>query len=147
MPNARATGRRPQAREVETRTDGPVEGTLASIAYRHLQDEPRFEWIREFDVDPQRQRDHVSNDEISPMARILLDQDVISHEAEADDRLPDLSTCRPRMLSRRWCCASKTRSRPKSSFGALLTHESFDFVRSLDRNVRDELRDTGVRPR
>lgn len=38
--------------EIETRTDGPAEGTLAAIAYRCLQDEARFSWIREFEVGP-----------------------------------------------------------------------------------------------
>ena len=77
--------------EVETRTDGPENGTLAAIAYRHLEKEPQFEWIRAFDVDPSATGRSVSSSEIVQWHRTLLDQDVISNEDEANRRLPELS--------------------------------------------------------
>jgi very-short-patch-repair endonuclease/DNA polymerase III delta prime subunit len=127
--------------EIETRTDGPVEGTLASIAYRNLQDESRFEWIREFDVDPRGDGVTVSDDEINRWRSILLDRDVITHEAEAVNLLPSPANVPTSDAFTAMVLREQQATAVKEQFGALLTHQSFDFVRSLDPTLRNELRD------
>jgi hypothetical protein len=122
--------------EIETRSDGPVEGTLASIAYRNLQDEPQFEWIREFDVDPQNSGNTVSNNEINRWRAILLDHDVIDHEAEAVYRLPSLTVVPTSDAFTAMVLREQQAVSAREQFGALLTHESFDFVRSLEPALR-----------
>ncbi|WP_433703440.1 AAA domain-containing protein [Prescottella equi] len=126
--------------ETQTRTDGPVEGTLAAIAYRSLQDELQFAWIREFDVDPTNCADTLSNVEINRWRTILLDRDVSDHQAEAAKPLPSLtvvptSDALTTMVHREQQAVSA-----REQFGSLLSHESFDFVRSLDPVIRNELR-------
>ncbi|AEV71527.1 IstB-like ATP binding protein [Mycolicibacterium rhodesiae NBB3] len=127
--------------EIETRTDGPVEGTLASIAYRVLQDESRFDWIREFDVDPLGSGITVSNAEVNRWRAILLDQDVAANEAEAANRLPSLDVVPSSDAFTAIVLRERQAVWAKEQFGALLMHESFDFVRSLDPALRHELRE------
>jgi very-short-patch-repair endonuclease len=126
--------------EVETRTDGPEIGTLAAIAYRHLEEEPQFEWIRAFDVDPNASGRSVSSSEIVHWQRTLLDQDVISNEDEANRRLPELSkVVSPQGLAA-LVAAEQDATADKGRFQSLLTHDSFEFVRSLASDIREELR-------
>jgi len=126
--------------EIETRTDGPEEGTLAAIAYRHLMDAPQFEWIREYDVDPHGRGGSVSNDEIRRWREILLDEDIIKHEAEALGRLPALAITPTSDAFTTMVLRERQANANRDRYGALLTHESFDFVRSLDTALRDQLR-------
>jgi AAA domain len=125
--------------EIETRTDGPGEGTLASIAYTNLQDEPRFAWIREYEVDPRGIETTVSTDEINRWRDILLDRDVIDHEAEALDRLPSLTVVPTSDQFTAMVLREQHAHSAKAQFGDLLTHDSFDFVQSLDPVLRSEL--------
>lgn len=126
--------------EVERRSDGPEEDTLAAIAYRHLQQEPQYSWIREFEIDPNNEGTSVSSGEILWWRDVQLNADVADNEAEATRRLPALaSVVEPRefatlVANEQQAIAHKTR------FDNLLSHESFDFVRSLPPNVREELR-------
>ena len=126
--------------EVETRTDGPENGTLAAIAYRHLEEEPQFEWIRAFDVDPNGTGRSVSSSEIVQWHRALLDQDVISNEDEANRRLPELSKVVSPQDFATLVAAERDAIAIKARFQSLLTHDSFEFVRSLASNIREELR-------
>ncbi len=126
--------------EVEARNDGPVAGTLAAIAYEHLQDAQTYEWIREFEVDPSRFGTSVSTSEISRWRSFLLDRDLIDNEGEANRRLPALSTLPTptqfaELLEREQQAIDR-----KGSFDSLLTHESFEFVQSLSPELREELR-------
>ena len=126
--------------EVETRSDGPENGTLAAIAYRHLEEEPQFEWIRAFDVDPSATGRSVSSSEIVQWHRTLLDQDVISNEDEANRRLPELSKVVSPQDFAALIAAEQDATANKRRFQSLLTHDSFEFVRSLASDVREELR-------
>ena len=126
--------------EVETRTDGPENGTLGAIAYRHLEEEPQFEWIRAFDVDPSATGRSVSSSEIVQWHRVLLDQDVISNEDEANRRLPELSKVVSPQDFAALVAAEQDAIANKGRFQRLLTHDSFEFVCSLASNVREELR-------
>lgn len=128
-----------RALEIETRTDGPVEGTLASVAYRNLQDEPRFEWIRAYDVDPGGTGTTVTTEEVTRWRGILQNQDVIEHEAEAVNRLPGLNLAPTSDAFTAMVLRERKAVAAKQQFGALLTHESFDFVRSLPPALRHEL--------
>lgn len=125
--------------EVETRTDGPEEGTLASIAYRNLQDEPRFEWIRDYEVDPHGLGTTVSTAEINRWRAILLDRNVIEREAEAINQLPPLHLVPTSDTFTAMVLREQQAVSAKEQFGALLAHESFDFVRSLHPALRQEL--------
>lgn len=125
--------------EVETREHGTNSGTLAAIAYQNLQDQSRFDWIGEFGIDTDLGR-AVRTDDIMRWRRILLDQDVRSHETEAGGRLPDLSVvATPQAFADLVAAEQQSRDR-KDGYRSLLQHESFDFVRSLSPAVRDELR-------
>ncbi|MGV0836886.1 AAA domain-containing protein [Mycolicibacterium thermoresistibile] len=126
--------------EVETRTDGPEQGTLAAIAYRHLEHESQFSWIREFEVDPTNQRTSVSSDEIMRWRSVLLNQDVADNEAEATLRLPVIESLVPPQDFATLVAAEQKAHTNRERFENLLSHQSFDFVRSLAPNVRDELR-------
>ncbi|MGH3523543.1 MAG: AAA domain-containing protein, partial [Mycobacterium sp.] len=110
--------------EVETRDDGPDSGTLAAIAYRHLQQEPQFEWIREYEVDPDRTGQTVSSDEILRWRSTLLNQDVIDNEAEAQRRLPDLSTLMAPQKLADLVAAEHRAIDSKDGSGSLLTDNS-----------------------
>jgi very-short-patch-repair endonuclease len=126
--------------EVETRADGPENGTLAAIAYRHLEEEPQFEWIRAFDIDPGATGRSVSSSEIVQWHRALLDQDVISNEDEANRRLPELSKVVSPQDFAALVAAEQDAIADKRRFQSLLTDDSFEFVRSLASNVREVLR-------
>ncbi|WP_082754120.1 AAA domain-containing protein [Mycobacterium sp. NAZ190054] len=126
--------------EVEARTDGPEEGTLAAIAYRHLQQESQFSWIREFAVDPNGEGASVSSEEIVWWRDVLLNEDVMGNETEATRRLPALdSVVQPQEFAA-LVAAERQAIAEKERFDNLLSHQSFDFVRSLAPNVREELR-------
>lgn len=127
--------------EVEQRTDGPAQGTLAAIAYQHLQDESNYEWIRQFEVDPDGAGSSVSTADIQTWHRLLLDEDVAANEAEATLSLPaiDLLTA-PHDLATQVVSERETGAR-KDAFGELLDHDSFAFVHSLNPQLRNELRE------
>ncbi|WP_307857471.1 AAA domain-containing protein [Mycobacterium sp. SM1] len=126
--------------EVEPRSDGPEEGTLAAIAYRNLQQEPRFAWICEFEVDPNDEGTSVSSDEIVWWRNVLLNRDVAENETEATRRLPALeSVVQPHDFAALVAAEQQAIAR-KERYSNLLSHQSFEFVRSLASKVRDELR-------
>ncbi|MGH2959126.1 MAG: AAA domain-containing protein, partial [Solirubrobacterales bacterium] len=127
--------------EVEHRTDGPGQGTLAAIAYDHLQHEAQYEWIRQFDVDPAGIGTSVSADDIQLWRAILLNDDVADNEAEATRALPDTASLPTPQDLATLVTAEKQASVRKDGYGDLLTHESFEFVRSLTTDVRAELRE------
>lgn len=126
--------------EVEKRTDGPEEGTLAAIAYRHLQDKDQFDWIREFDVDPQRRGVTISNFEMRRWREILRNQDVIDNETEATNQLPALDLVPTSDSFTTLVLNERQAKAHKDQYAELLSHESFDFVRSLDHGLREQLR-------
>jgi very-short-patch-repair endonuclease len=125
--------------EVEPRDDGPEHGTLAAIAYRHLQDEPRFEWIRDFDI-TSAQTPQITAEDILSWRNALLDDDLINHEVEASGRLADLATVAAPADFANLTAAEKVALANKDKYASLLAHDSFGFVRSLPTEVRDELR-------
>jgi len=126
--------------EIETRADGPEEGTLAAIAYRHLQNQSDFEWIREFDVETTGPDSPVSSAEIIRWRSLLRDQDIIGNEQQAGQRLPDpLSLPTPADLYHLVDSEREAAGR-RDSYDSLLAHESFGFVRLLASDVREELR-------
>ena len=127
-------------REVEPRTDGPAEGTLAAIAFDHLQQEALYEWIRQFNVDPRGAGTTVSTAEIQLWRSILLNHDVAANEAEATRSLPDSSSLRTPQEFAALVAAEQQAAVRKDGYGDLLAHESFEFVRSLTAELRDELR-------
>lgn len=126
--------------EVETRQDGPVAGTLAAIAFQHLQDEPDYRWIREFAVDPAGSGTSVTTAEINRWRRLLLDRDLLDNEGEATRRLPALSVLPTPTQFAELVEREEHALSAKGRFDALLGHESFEFVRSLAPELRDELR-------
>jgi very-short-patch-repair endonuclease len=126
--------------EVETRDDGPEEGTLAAIAYRHLRDESDFAWIRQFDIDPAGSGVSVSSAEISLWRALLRDRDVLDNEDEATRRLPDLSALPSPTEFADLVEREQQSIQKRDSYSSLLEHESFAFVRSLALIVREELR-------
>lgn len=127
--------------EVEQRTDGPAQGTLAAIAYQHLQEEPSYEWIRQFEVDPAGMGSSVSTAEVQAWRRLLLDEDVAANEAEAALSLPDLGSLTSPQEFAAQVVAEREAGAKKDSFGDLLGHESFAFVHSLNPDLRNELRE------
>lgn len=126
--------------EVEPRTDGPAQGTLAAIAYDHLQHEADYEWIRAFEVDPTGAGTTVSTEEIRRWHVVLRDEDVTSNEAEATSSLPDTALLTTPEDFAKLAAAEQQAAVRKDQFGVLLSHESFGFVRSLTTDLRDELR-------
>lgn len=126
--------------EVETHSDGRVEGTLAAIAYRNLQDASQYEWIRDYDVDPGGGGLTASNDEINRWKAVLFDRDVLTHEEEARRGLPPLAVIPSSDSFTAMVLRERQATSAQESFGALLDHESFDFVRTLPTSLRDELR-------
>lgn len=126
--------------EVEPRTDGPAQGTLAAIAYDHLQHETDYEWIRAFEVDPTGAGTTVSTEEIQRWRAVLRDADVTANEAEATSALPDTASLTTPEDFANLAAAEAQAAVRKDQFGELLSHESFSFVRSLTAELRDELR-------
>lgn len=126
--------------EVEPRTDGPAEGTLAAIAYDHLQHEDQYEWIREFDVDQDGSGTTVSTDEIQLWRSLLRSDDLAANETEARRALPDISALAAPEDFAALVATERQAAARKDAFVELLTHESFEFVRSLTTDLRDELR-------
>ncbi|MEX3652599.1 AAA domain-containing protein [Mycolicibacterium fortuitum] len=126
--------------EVEPRTDGPAQGTLAAIAYDHLQHETDYEWIRAFEVDPTGAGTTVSTEEIQRWRAVLRDEDVTANEAEATSALPDTASLTTPEDFANLAAAEAQAAVRKDQFGELLSHESFSFVRSLTAELRDELR-------
>lgn len=126
--------------EVETRDDGPEEGTLAAIAYRHLQQEPGFAWIREFDIDRAGSGEMVLAEDIRQWRALLRDQDVLDNEDEATRSLPDLSALPSPAEFGNLVDTEALANQNRDSYQDLLTHESFEFVRSLAPQMRQELR-------
>lgn len=125
--------------EVETRDDGPEQGTLAAIAYQHLQQEDEFGWIEEFDVDPEATGSSVSSDEIVRWRAALLNPDIIADEAEACLALPDIAELPSVSQFGVLVEAEQRTHRERDRYQGLLDHGSFQFVRSLETGVRGEL--------
>lgn len=126
--------------EIETRTDGPEAGTLAAIAYRHLQREPEFDWIRDYDVQTTAAEAPVSSAEILRWRSLLQDQDLIDHEREALRRHPDAQSFPSVAEFSLLVDAERAATTARDSYDSLLAHQSFEFVRLLAPEVREELR-------
>ncbi|WP_241666435.1 AAA domain-containing protein [Mycobacterium marseillense] len=126
--------------EVETRDDGPEEGTLAAIAYHHLQEEPDSAWIREFDIDRDASGESVSAEDIVRWRALLRDSDILANEDEASRLLPDLSALPSPAGFGALVDAESLANRQRDHYQNLLAHESFEFVRSLAPQLREELR-------
>ncbi len=126
--------------EVEPRDDGPEHGTLATIAFRHLLEKPKFGWIQDFGVDPRRTGQTVSTDEIIRWRDALLNQDLINHEAEASGRLPDLSAVATPDEYAGLVTVEHQATANKDKYQNLSTDNAFDLVRSLSAGLRAELR-------
>ncbi|WP_343709409.1 AAA domain-containing protein [Mycobacterium sp.] len=127
-------------REVETHDDGPERGTLAAIAYRHLRDAPAFEWIRDFDVDPGRFGQLAGTPDVERWRATLLDQDVISHEAQAAGRLADLSIVVSPDEFAALRVAEERAIANRDSFRILLQDKLFQLICALPNEARDDLR-------
>jgi very-short-patch-repair endonuclease len=126
--------------EVEPRTDGPAHGTLAAIAYDHLQHETDYGWIRAFEVDPSGTGTTVSTEEIRRWRAVLLDEDVTVSEPEATSTLPDAASLTTPEDFAKLVAGEQQAAMRKDQYGELIAHESFGFVRSLTSELRDELR-------
>lgn len=126
--------------EVQPRTDGPAEGTLAAIAFEHLQRESDYEWIRQFDVDKDGSGTTVSTEEIVLWRSLLRSEDVAANEVEATRRLPDTASLATPQDFAALVAGERQAADRRAGYGELLTHESFEFVRSLSAELRDELR-------
>lgn len=125
--------------EIETRSDGPEEGTLAAIAYRHLQDEGQFSWIQEFGVQTTTGGVPVSSSEIMRWRSMLRDQDIIANEEQAKQRMPDPSTLPTPLDFSALVEAERTAIARRDGFDRLLAHQSFEFVRQLPPELRERL--------
>jgi very-short-patch-repair endonuclease len=126
--------------EIETRTDGPEAGTLAAIAFRHLQDEPEFNWIREFNVQTTGPDSPVSSAEIIRWRSFLQDHNVLTDEWEAAQSLPDPSTFPSPAEFSLLVDGERQAASRRDGYDDLLAHQSFEFVRLLSPEVREELR-------
>ncbi|WP_253843241.1 AAA domain-containing protein [Mycobacterium colombiense] len=126
--------------EVEKRDDGPEEGTLAAIAYRHLEQEPDFAWIREFDIDRTGSGQTVPAEDIRRWRVLLSDHDLLDNEDEASRRLPDPSTLPSPAEFGALVDTELLANQKRDGYQNLLVHDSFEFVRSLAPQVRQELR-------
>lgn len=126
--------------EIENRVDGPEEGTLAAIAYRHLQHEAEFSWIRDFTVETTGPDAPVSSEEIMRWRSLLLDQDVISNESEATQQLPDPRAFPTAAEFSLLVDEESAATGRRDSYDNLLSHQSFEFVKLLTPEVREELR-------
>lgn len=125
--------------EVEPRDDGPEQGTLAAIAYRHLNEKPNYGWIHEFGIDPDGSGKSVTSDEIIRWRNALLDEDIIRHETDAGGRLPALSSVPApdeyaRLVTREQHAIANT-----SRYQSRSADRSFELVRSLSPGLRGEL--------
>lgn len=126
--------------EVQPRTDGPVEGTLAAIAFDHLQHESDYGWIRQFNVGRDGSETTVSTEEIQLWRSLLRSDDLAANEGEAVRPLPEsLSLVSPNEFAA-LVSAERQAAARKDGYRALLTDDSFEFVRSLSVELRDELR-------
>ncbi len=126
--------------EIETRADGPEEGTLAAIAYRHLQNESSFEWIRDFGVETTGPEAPVTSAEIMRWRSLLRDQNVIDNEQEARQRHPDPSNSPTPAEFSALVDGEREAAGRRDSYDSLLAHQSFEFVRLLAPAVREDLR-------
>lgn len=125
--------------EVEHRDDGPEQGTLAAIAYRHLHGKPKYRWIHDFDIDPGGAGEGVSTDDITRWRNALLDEDAISHEADAGGRLPDLSSVVVPEGYARLVTLEQRAIANKDKYQSLSMDRSFELVRALSPGLRAEL--------
>lgn len=125
--------------EIETRTDGPEHGTLAAIAYRHLQQDSEFNWIRDFDVQTTGPDSPVSSADITRWRTLLQDQDILANEREALESLPDPVTFPSPAEFSLLVEGEREATTRRDGYGDLLTHQSFESVRLLAPEVRAEL--------
>lgn len=126
--------------EVQPRADGPVEGTLAAIAFDHLRQESDYQWIRQFDVGRDGSGTTVSTDEIQLWRSLLRSEDLADNEGEAVRPLPEPSSLITPTEFSALVTAERQAAARKDGYRALLTDGSFEFVRSLSVELRDELR-------
>lgn len=126
--------------EVEPRTDGPAEGTLAAIAFDHLTHESDYDWIRRFDVDQDGCGISLSTNDIQLWRDLLRSEDLAVNQAEATRALPDTSALSTPQDFAALVVAEQRAAVRKDGFAELLAHASFEFVRSLSTGLRDELR-------
>lgn len=126
--------------EVEHHDNGPEQGTLAAIAYRHLREKPALGWIHDFDIDPRGTGHTVSTDDIIRWCTTLLDHDVISREKAASGRLPDLSRLLAPEIFARLATHERQAIADKDRYRGLSMDKSFEHVRSLAPGLREELR-------
>ncbi|WP_236981477.1 MULTISPECIES: AAA domain-containing protein [Mycobacterium] len=127
--------------EVQLRTDGPAEGTLAAIAFDHLRHKSDYEWIRQFDIDRDGSGITVSTEEIRLWHNLISSEDLATNEDEATRLLPEPASLVTPQEFAVLVASEQQATERKDGYSALLAHDSFEFVRSLSTELRYELRD------
>ena len=127
--------------EVESHEFGSHEGTLARIAFEHLEQSADHEWIAQFAVDSTESGAPVSNDEIRRWHEYVDDAQLIADEPESQGRISVLAHIPTPEEFAELVSRESEAAQVVERHSGLVTHGAFEFVRSLDPSIREELRE------
>lgn len=124
--------------EVREHEHAGYRGTLAAIALRLQQQEPRFGWLRDLadaDGDPP-----LTTAEILEWHGFLTDTALLADEAEARQRLVELGTAPAPQVFTDFVDAESVAAETEARHANLKQHPAFEAVRAIDPGARAQLR-------
>ena len=126
--------------EVRRHEHAGYEGTLAAIALRLRQQEPRFGWLRDHTDVPAGAEPPLTTAEVLEWHGFLTDAGLIADEPEAGQRLVELGTAPAPQVFTEFVDTERAAAETAARHADLKRHPAFEPVRGIDAGARAQLR-------
>ena len=126
--------------EVSTHEHAGYRGTLAAIAVKLQQQEPRFGWLRDHADVPAEGEPPLTAAEVVEWHALLTDAALIADESEAGQRLVELGTAPAPQVFTEFVDVERVAAETEARHADLKQHAAFEAVRGIDQSARAQLR-------
>ncbi len=126
--------------EVREHTRGGHTGTLAAIALRLAEQEPRFGWLRDHADVPADGAPPLTTEEVVEWHGLLTDPALLADEAEATGRLVDLGAAPAPQVFAEFVDTARAAAETEARHADLKAHPAFTAVRGIETSARAQLR-------
>ncbi|TDV53807.1 AAA domain-containing protein [Actinophytocola oryzae] len=126
--------------EVRVHEHAGYSGTLAAIALRLRQQEPRFGWLRDHADVASDAAPPLATEEVVEWQGFLTDEALLADEAQARLRLVELGTPPAPQVFTEFVDVERAAAETEARHADLKQHPAFEAVRAIDAGARAQLR-------